>query len=142
MRAPVGRTVFVWLLLMATETVHGVARTVWLSPAVGDFRARQIAVFTGSVLIVLIACLTIRWFPVRNRRTLFSIGTLWVVLTLLFEIGLGRFVLGLSWQRLASDYNILEGGVLPIGLLVMASSPWLAARIRGLAENEGHTHEP
>jgi hypothetical protein len=62
-----------------------------------------------------------------------SIGFLWVVLTVGFELGFGRLVLDSSWDRLASDYDLRDGGLLPIGLLVMASSPWLATRIRGAA---------
>ena len=38
------RAIAVWVLLMSAEVVHGVARTLFLAPAVGDFRARQLAV--------------------------------------------------------------------------------------------------
>jgi hypothetical protein len=124
------RAAVVWLLLMAAEIVHGILRTLWLAPVVGDFRARQIAVFSGSLLILLIVSVTIRWMRPSTPRLLISIGLLWVVLTVGFEIGFGRFILGYSWNRLASDYNLREGGLLPIGLLVMALSPWLAMRIR------------
>jgi hypothetical protein len=127
------RAVVVWVLLMAAEVAHGVARTVWLAPVVGDFRARQIAVVSGSLLILTIVSLTIRWMQVPTMRLLVSIGLLWVFLTVAFEIGFGRLVMDLSWTRLASDYDVPEGGLLPIGLLVMALSPWLAARIRGAA---------
>jgi hypothetical protein len=48
---------------MAAEIVHGIARTLWLAPVVGDFRARQIAVFSGSLLILLIVSVTIRLAP-------------------------------------------------------------------------------
>jgi hypothetical protein len=130
------RAAVVWLLLMAAEIVHGIARTLWLAPVVGDFRARQLAVFSGSLLILLIVSVTIRWMRPPTPRLLMSIGLLWVVLTVGFEIGLGRFILGSSWPRLASDYNLREGGLLPIGLLVMALSPWLAMRIRGAGLTE------
>ena len=63
-------------------------------------------------------------------RTLLIIGSAWVVLTAAFEIGLGR-MMGYSWERLGSDYNMLEGGLLPIGFVIMATSPLIAARLRG-----------
>jgi hypothetical protein len=121
----------IWLLLMAAEMVHGIARTVWLAPVLGDFRARQIAVFSGSLLILLIVSMTIQWMRVPSQRLLAPIGFFWVVLTVGFEIGFGRVILGYPWARLASDYDPREGGLLPIGLAVMALSPWLATRIRG-----------
>jgi hypothetical protein len=127
------RAAVVWLLLIAAEVIHGIARTVWLAPVVGEFRARQIAVFSGSLLILLIVSVTIRWMRVPTKRPLFAIGPLWVVLTVGFEIGFGRLVMDSSWNGLASDYDLPEGGLLPIGLLVMAFSPWLATRIRGAA---------
>jgi hypothetical protein len=127
------RAGLVWLVLMMAETLHGIARTLWLAPVVGDFRARQIAVLSGSVLILLIVTLTIRWMHVPTRGLLFAIGVLWVVLTVGFEIGVGRWIAGYPWDRLASDYNLRQGGLLPIGLLVMALSPWLATRALGWA---------
>jgi hypothetical protein len=42
------------------------------------------------------------------------------------------FVVGASWQRLASDYNVLEGGLLPFGMIVLALSPWIAGKVRGV----------
>ena len=54
-----------------------------------------------------------------------------MVLTILFEIGLGRLVLGLPWDRIAEDYDPARGGFLGVGLLFMAVSPLLAARLRG-----------
>jgi hypothetical protein len=49
------RALLVWLVIIGVETVHGILRTLVLLPAVGDFRARQISVLTGSVLIFGVA---------------------------------------------------------------------------------------
>jgi hypothetical protein len=59
------------------------------------------------------------------------LGLLWVLLTVLFEVGLGRLVLGLPWDRNAQDYSITRGRFLRFGLLFMAVSPLLAANLRG-----------
>jgi len=126
------RAVGVWVLLMLAETVHGVVRTLFLAPALGDFRARQLAVISGSLLMFAITCLTIRWLQPRATRWLVSIGVMWVGLTLAFEIGLGWLV-GYSWNRIASDYNLLHGGLMPLGLGVMAMAPWIASRLRQLS---------
>ena len=125
------RAFAVWLLLITAEVVHGIVRTLVLTPVVGDFRARQLGVFTGSLLILLITALTIRWIRANRPRTLLMIGSAWVVLTVAFEISLGR-MMGYSWERLGSDYNMLEGGLLPIGFVIMATSPLIAARLRGM----------
>src|SRR5688500_5722767 len=110
------RAIAVWLVLMIAESVHGVLRGVALVPAVGDFRSRQFGVLTGSLLIVGIACLFIRWIQTKESGPLLLVGLVWLGLTLLFEVGLGRIVLGYPWERIFSDYNVLRGGLLPFGL--------------------------
>ena len=52
------------------------------------------------------------------------------MLTLTFEIAFGRFVVHASWARIASDYDLPRGGLLPIGLLVLAAAPLIAAKLR------------
>lgn len=124
------RAAAVWLLLMAAEVVNGTVRTLWVAPVVGDFRARQLAVVSGSALVLLIATATTRWLAADRPATLAAIGLSWVGLTLLFELGIGRFVAGYSWERLAQDYDVPNGGLLPFGLAVMAVAPLVAARLR------------
>ena len=125
------RALAVWLIIMCVETVFGILRTIFLAPQVGDFQARQVGTLISSLLILGIAYLFVRWIGVVATGELIIVGMVWVALTLLFEVILGRVVLGLSWERLASDYNILRGGLMPFGLLVLMLSPLIAARIRG-----------
>jgi hypothetical protein len=128
----VRRATAIWGAIIVTEIAHGIARTLLLQPIVGDFRARQIAVFTGSALILTMAALSVRWLRPRSPADALGAGAIWLVLTLAFEILFGRFVAGASWERLWSDYNLLQGGLLPIGLLVLTVAPLLAARWRGV----------
>lgn len=124
------RAFLVWLVIIAAETVHGILRGVLLVPIVGDLPARQIGVLIGSLLIFAVAYLFIRWMAVRTRLQFLAVGLLWVVLTVLFEFGLGRLVMGLPWERLTEDYHVTRGGFMGVGLLFMASAPRLAAWLR------------
>jgi hypothetical protein len=48
-----------WLVLIGVEFINGTLRTIFLAPRVGDFQARQIGVFTGTFLILVVAyCLS------------------------------------------------------------------------------------
>lgn len=58
------------------------------------------------------------------------VGGIWLVLTVAFEVCFGLFVVGLSWERIASGYNLLNGGLMPVGLLVLFFSPMIAERLR------------
>jgi hypothetical protein len=57
------------------------------------------------------------------------IGALWLTLTLAFEFGLGR-ALGRPWAAMLADYDLSRGGLLSVGMVVLALSPLIAARIR------------
>lgn len=133
------RAVAVWFVIIAAETIHGIARTLWLAPLVGDFRARQMAVFTGSAIFLAITAVFIRWIGPRTRRAALAIGGLWLALTLAFEIGLGRAT-GASWDRITEDYDPRRGGLLAIGMLVLVLAPLLAARLRGAPRSTQPAH--
>lgn len=69
-------------------------------------------------------------FPVKSNTALLSIGFIWLVLTIMFELFLGKVVLGVSWSIILSDYRLDRGRLMPIGLIVMALSPLIANQLR------------
>ena len=109
------RAFAVWLVLMAAEVLHGTVRSLFLVPVVGDFRSRQIGVFTGLLLILGLTYLFIRWLRAGTTARLLAVGLLWLVLTVLFEFSFGRLVLGLPWERITEDYDLSfsRGGLIP-----------------------------
>jgi len=120
----------IWLVLIVAEIIHGILRAITLVPLVGEFQSNQIGVFTGSAIILVIAYFTIRWIGAKCRLELLMVGAIWLVFTVTFELCFGRFVMGLSWERLGADYNPLQGGLMPIGLAVLFVSPMVAAKLR------------
>jgi len=124
------RAFLVWLVIIAAETAHGILRGVLLVP-IGDLPARQIGVLIGSLLIFAVTFLFIQWMAAKTKLQFLAVGLLWGVLTILFEIVLGRLILGLPWDRLTEDYDVTRSGFMGVGLLFMAAAPWLAAWLRG-----------
>ena len=124
------RAFAVWLLLLALETVHGVFRRFAIEPWSGDFAARQIGVFTGSVLILIVTYLFVDWIRAETVRQLWLIGFIWVVFTFVFEVTIGRFAFAYSWERVLSDFNLARGGLLGLGLALMGCAPRLTASLR------------
>lgn len=119
----------VWVVIALAETVHGVLRNRLLVPVVGQHRAGQIGVVVGSLIILVVAWLSIRWIGAGRKAHLLGVGGLWLVLMLAFEVGLGR-ALGISWDRIVSAYDLTEGGLMLIGMGVLFLAPLLAARLR------------
>jgi hypothetical protein len=126
------RSVAIWFVLIGAEIIHGIARTLWLVPIVGDFRSRQIGVVTGSMMNLAVAALFIRWIHPRRTVDAVIVGITWLALTVTFEVVFGRAVMQASWQRIGSDYDLVHGGLLPIGLLILALAPFMTAKVRHL----------
>ena len=127
-RFSLARAIGIWLTLMAVESSHGVVRRLMLEPQLGDLRARQVSVFSGAALIVLVLWLTLKRLGPQPARRWWAVGLVWFGLTLAFEVGLGRAA-GLSWDRIASDFDPRRGGLLSFGMLVILVAPrWIAER--------------
>jgi hypothetical protein len=130
--AIVFRAFLIWLLIAAAEVLHGILRVRLLNRRVGDHRARQIGVFTGSGILFAIAWFAVPWLGASTTGQLIFVGFLWLALMLTFEIAFGRLVFRASWQRIASDFDFRKGGLLSIGMLVLLIAPVLVAKLRGL----------
>ncbi len=124
------RSLTIWLVLIVAEIVHGILRAILLVPMVGGVRSNQIGVFTGSAIILVIAYFTICWIGAKRPSELLLIGMIWVLLTVAFEVLFGRFVVRLTWEELLAGYNIANGGLMPLGLLILLFSPMIASKLR------------
>ena len=137
-RFPTARAFGIWLALVAVESVHGVWRRLVLEPHLGHLRARQVSVFSGALLIVLVFWFTLERVGPQPVRRWWQLGLLWLSLTLVFEIGLGRAT-GSSWERITSDFDPRRGGLLAFGMLVIAIAPRVLAARRGLVQAQRTT---
>ncbi|MEO8014339.1 MAG: hypothetical protein ABI642_09360 [Polaromonas sp.] len=117
-------------LIIVAEVVNGTVRTLAIAPLVGDFTARQIGTVTGCVLIGLIAWSGSPWLKATSPRAQWAVGGLWLTLMMGFEVAFGRLLAGASWQQLAGDYNLAQGGLLGLGMLWLLCAPRLAAVVR------------
>ncbi len=128
----VSRAVIAWVVIALAETLHGIPRVRFLNRRLGDRRARQISVFTGSVIVLLIGWFMVPWIGPGSLQQSLAVGALWVMLMLAFDLGLGRLYFRMSWQRLAADFDVRKGGLLGLGMAVLFLTPMVIAKIRGL----------
>jgi hypothetical protein len=126
------RAFLICLLIAVAEVLHGILRVRLLNRRIGDHSARQIAVFTGSGIILVIAWFSVPWLGASTTGQLLGVGFLWLAVMLAFEIAFGRLVFRASWQRLAADFDFRKGELLSIGMAVLLVAPLLMAKLRGL----------
>lgn len=134
------RAIGLWFVLMAAETMNGLWRAKVLALWIGDAAARDVSVFTGSIVILLITFAAIGWIPAHNVRTLLVIGMSWVLLTTFYEFTLGYLMFHRPLADTASDFDPFRGRLLPIGLLVLLFAPLLAARVLRATPTSSASH--
>jgi hypothetical protein len=74
------KSLAIWLVFIAAESLNGMIRSLWLVPLLGTLQAHQISFIIGSFLMLAIATLFIRWLHTLHLYQLLGVGILWMVL--------------------------------------------------------------
>ena len=125
------RVLALCVALASAETLHGIARTVYVVPRIGKERATKLSALTGTLLAFLI-CLA--WVPGIGLTSTAQHAALGVVLAGFmagFDIAIGRFVMRRKWARIRPDFDPRTGNFLLFGLLALALIPMLVFWLRG-----------
>jgi hypothetical protein len=85
-----------------------------------------------SVLILAVGWISVPWIGPQTIQDAWTIGIIWVVLTLAFEFLGGHFLFGKPWQELLADYNLFAGRIWVMVLIVTLMTPVIAFTRRGL----------
>jgi hypothetical protein len=121
----------IWVFIVFLAILNGILREKLWSPLLGETPALALS---GIMLSALIFAATLLLLPILGRHEpsrYWSIGFLWLALTVLFEFLFGHYVLGNSWKNIAAAYNVFSGNLWAVVLLATVVSPYLAARLRG-----------
>jgi len=121
------KALVIWLGFAVVAVALGAVRDKMLRPRIGDFRAHQLETLIVCAVFFAIIVWFVRWSQPTQAQAL-AIGVVWVVLTLLFEFGLGR-ALGRPMETLLADYNILRGRLWPLVLVTELVGPSIALRL-------------
>jgi len=122
-----------WVLLVVLAIVNGIMREKLLVPLLGQSLALPLSGISLSMLIFLITVLLSPFLRATISSQYWIVGGMWVLLTVLFEFSFGHYIMAESWHKLFEKYNLLEGNLWILVLITTAVSPYLAAKLRGLA---------
>jgi hypothetical protein len=120
----------IWLLLAVVGFLNGVTRRVLLTPWLGESLARQVSSVTAAALILAVVIAVAPALRGLSRRELLAVGSLWLALTVAFELTLGRLT-GQTWSRLLEDYDLSAGRLWVLVPLTVLFAPLVAARLGG-----------
>ena len=119
------RTLVVWFGLLVLAFANAALREIALVPSTGETVGRAISSVTLSAAVVLLAWFTIGWIGPTSTGDAWTIGALWLVLTLAFEFLAGHYIFGNPWKELWADYNVLRGRIWVLVLLTTLLAPVL-----------------
>jgi hypothetical protein len=126
------RAVLIWFGLLVLAILNGGFREGVLVPRLGRGAGQAVSTVMLSTLIVAAGWVSLPWIEPRTLQDAWTIGLLWVALTLAFEFLAGHFVFGKTWPELLADYNLLAGRIWIMVLIVTLMTPIVAFTRRGL----------
>ena len=126
------KAIGIWFIILILAIVNAAIREKLLAPMVGPGIALAVSGLLLSILIVLVAFVSMPFFGPSQSKTYIFVGTIWFLLTLSFEFLFGHFIAGKPWSEIIQVFNIRKGDLFIIALFMTLISPWLSAKLRGL----------
>jgi hypothetical protein len=127
------RAGLIWCVLLAIASINGIAREAILIPRIGDVVGRAASSLALSAFIAILTWISIRWIAPQSSQQAWSVGLIWVALTLGFEFLAGHYLFHNPWSRLLEDYNVVRGRIWILVLITTLVSPRVCAGIRTLS---------
>lgn len=124
------RYTFAWIILLVVAIANGALREAVYKSRLGELRAHQVSTLTGMILFGIIIWGLSRLWPLASAKQAWTVGFIWLALTLAFEFLFGHFVTGTPWSKLLQDYNVLEGRLWPLILIWVTVAPYVFYRMR------------
>jgi hypothetical protein len=109
---------------------NAAVRQLVYADQVGELAAHQLSTAALLAALTYYIWLVDRQWPLSTTQTALAVGAVWAVLTVLFEFGLGHYILGSPWSELLAAYNLAAGRVWVLVPLWMGFGPAAVHRLR------------
>ncbi len=118
-----------WFPMLFIAILNGTLREFVFRKFTGELTAHQLSTITLLLFFSIYIHFVVIKIPPGSSLNALLIGLMWVVLTLLFEFGFGRYR-GNSWETLLHDYNIVKGRLWVLIPIWVAITPYLFYKLR------------
>ncbi len=126
-------SVGLWFVFVVLAIINGAIRNSVYQPKVGEHKGHVISSVIAVCYILVVTYFFVNFIKFSTTLIdLFLVGLFWVTITVFFEFGFGHYVVGHSWSRLLSDYNLMKGRLWILVLLTTFGSPMLWGLVFGL----------
>ena len=119
-----------WIPMVVIAIANGAMREALFTKRLGELRAHQVSCATGLFLFSLYVWALTRIWPLPSSEQAFTIGLIWLALTVAFEFSFGHFARGLPWSELLHDYDVLAGRLWVLVLVWVTIAPYFFYRLQ------------
>ena len=123
------KSIFIWLLIIPLGILNGALREKILVPLIGAEYALPVSGIILCILIFMVSFIFIPRLGNGTSETYWRMGFLWLVLTLIFETGLG-FLMGKTFGEILKAYDITTGNLWLLVVIMTGCMPRLVALAR------------
>ena len=118
-----------WFPMLIIAIINGSIRDFVYKKPLGALRAHQVSTFSLILFFTVYLYALLGKYPFRSGREALLTGFIWMLMTLVFEFGFGRWR-GKSWSELLADYQILEERLWILIPVFLCIGPYLLYRFK------------
>jgi hypothetical protein len=96
-----------WFPMLIIAIMNGLLRELFIKKYTGELSAHQLSTLTLVIFFALYINFVVIKLPPASSKEAMLVGCMWLVLTLAFEFGFGRWR-GNSWETLLAEYNLAK----------------------------------
>ena len=124
------KTSIIWGIIALLAIINGIFREGILLSNLGQNMAILVSGIMLSIIVFMVTYISFPLFGKHHVHTYFLIGLQWVIMTLIFELIFGHYVMGKPWSEILQVFNIMQDDLFIIVLVVSLFSPLLVAKMR------------
>ena len=114
-----------WLGMMVIAILNGIVREGTYGCYKTELSAHQLSTLIDILLLGIFVWALTGIYPIKSSTQAICIGSMWVIMTVVFEFSFGHWVIGHPWNKLFKDYNLLKGRIWLLLLVWIALSPYV-----------------
>jgi hypothetical protein len=119
-----------WVGLVALAIVNGIVRNRTYGRSMSELSAHQLSTISFMVLFGIYLYILTAYFQIHSASEALAIGGVWLLMTIIFEFLFGHYIAGHCWRRLMQDYDVLNGRVWILVLVMTFAGPYVFYRLR------------
>ena len=110
--------------------LNGIMREYSYGQSINELSSHQLSTLIGLVLFGIYIWVLTGMCQIESAKQALIIGSIWLVMTVLFEFVFGHYVIGHDWGKLFHDYNLLKGRTWSLVLIGISIAPYIFYRFR------------